>query len=199
MKTGYFDLLIIKTVLKSSGKYKAEHVYRIQRHIREHVKIAYKLVCYSDIEFPFTGEIRPLLHFWPGYWSKIEMFKEVEESFYIDLDMSICGDISDIVARRSKFCALRNMTPRIHGIGSALMKWEGDHRYIYDNFKANPRLHMDMNSRLGTAYLGDQGFIYREVPDIELFQDLFPGRIERFDEKRGADIKVYYGKWKPWK
>lgn len=192
-------MVVVKTVLKSSGKYKAEHVYRIQRHLREYVKIPYKFVCYSDIEFQMQGEIRPLKQFWPGYWSKIEMFRDVEESFYIDLDMTISGDISDIVARKSRFCALRNMNPRIPGIGSALMKWAGDHRYIYDNFMANPREHMEKNSFLGTAYLGDQGFIYRQVEGIELFQDLFPRRIQRFDQKNGADITVYYGKWKPWK
>lgn len=192
-------MVVVKTVLKSSGKYKAEHVYRIQRQLRQHISIPYKFVCYTDIQFQLEGEIRPLNQLWPGYWSKLEMFRDVEESFYIDLDMSVTADITDMVERKSRFCALRNMTPRIPGIGSALMKWEGDHRYLYENFRLNPREHMEKNAFMGTAYLGDQGFIYRQVPDIELFQTLFPGRVERFDQSKGAAIKVYYGKWKPWK
>lgn len=126
------------------------------------------------------------------------MFRDIEDSFYIDLDMTISEDITDIVKRPSRFCALRNMTPRISGIGSAMMKWEGDHRYLYEIFKQAPKAHMEANSFVGTAFLGDQGFIYRLVKNIELFQDLFPDRIERFDERRGASIKVFYGRYRPW-
>ena len=192
-------MVIIKTVLKSSGQYSPEHVRRIREQLRQHVRIPYKFVCYSDQQFPIDGEIRPLLNKWPGYWSKIELFRDVEESFYIDLDMTISGDITEMVERKSSFCALRNMTPRIAGIGSALMKWEGDHRYLYEIFELDPTRHMKENARVGTPFLGDQGFIYRYVKDIEHFQKLFPGKIERFDERLGAPVKVYYGRFRPWK
>ena len=192
-------MIVIKTVLRSGGQYSQEHVRRIRKQLSEHVHTPYKFVCYSDINFKIDGEIRPLLNKWPGYWSKLEMFRDVEESFYIDLDMTISGDITPMVMRKSHFCALRNMTPRIAGVGSALMKWEGDHRYLYEIFEIDPTRHMKENARAGTAFLGDQGFIYRYVKDIELFQSLFPGKIERFDERHGAPVKVFYGKFRPWK
>lgn len=192
-------MVVVKTVLKSSSKYTVDHVHRIHKQLKRNIKIPFKFVCYSDVQFQLDGEIRPLIHFWPGYWSKIEMFRDIEESFYIDLDMTVSEDITDIVARKSRFCALRNMTPRIPGIGSALMKWETAHQNLYEIFRDNPRMHMEKNAFMGTAYLGDQGFIYRHTENIELFQDLFPGRIQRFDENKGASITVYYGNHKPWK
>lgn len=192
-------MIILKTVLKSGGAYKPEHVLRMQGLLDQYVDCPAKFVCYSDIEIEGV-EVRPLLHDWPGWWAKIEMFREVEDSFYIDLDMTITGNITDMVTVDSDFMALRNMTPRIEGIGSAMMKWRGDKRFIYETFKSDPGRYMAEHSRdkMGTPWLGDQGFLWSLCKDdLEFYQHRFPNRIKKFNEQ-GGNVKVYYGRNKPW-
>lgn len=192
-------MITLKTVLKSGGEYQEKHVLRMRDMLEFYVRCPSKFVCYSDLNIPGI-ETRPLLHNWPGWWSKIEIFREVEDSFYIDLDMTIQGDITDIVMADSDFMALRNMAPRIEGIGSAMMKWSGDKRFIYETFKSDPEKYMAGHGRdkKGTPWLGDQGFIWSLCKgDIGLFQSSFKGRIKKFNEP-GGDIKVYYGRSRPW-
>ena len=117
-------MITLKTVLKSGGEYKPGHVLRVQDMLDKYVDCPARFVCYSDVEIEGVT-VRPLLHDWPGWWSKIEIFREVEDSFYIDLDMTIEGNITDMVMADSYFMALRNMNHRIGGIGSAMMKWRG--------------------------------------------------------------------------
>lgn len=195
----YTDL-VIKTVLKTGGEYDPGHVIRLAEQLRKHVNIPYRLVCYTDAVFTCAGiEIRPLLHDWPGWWSKLEIFRDIERSFYMDLDMTIEGDITDIVARDYDFAALNNMNPRIGGIGSAVMAWNGDKTRLYHLFKSNPAKFIAENSQRSTKFWGDQGFIFSNWPPQERFQNIFPKRIKRFDEIGQCSIKVYFGKWRPWK
>lgn len=190
--------LVIKTVLKSGGEYGPEHVTRLAAQLRQHISIPYKFVCYSDLDFPLDGEIRPLLHNWPGWWSKLEIFREVETSFYFDLDMTIQGDITAIVERQYTFAALNNLTPPIRGIGSAMMGWAGDWRNLYEVFKADPQYYMARNSFKSTSRWGDQGFIYSQVADIERLQITFPGLIRKYSDKDDSAIRVFFGPVKPW-
>lgn len=194
----YVEPIFLKTVLKSGGEYRPEHVLRMRDMIDKYVDCPYRFVCYSDMEIPDVT-IRPLLHGWPGWWSKIHLFKDIEDSFYIDLDMTITGNITDMVMVDSDFIALRNMNPRIEGIGSAMMKWRGDYSILYDWFKEDPERYMRENNRIGTNHLGDQSIIWKILDGkIDFFQDKFPNRIKKFNEA-GGSVKVFYGKHRPWK
>lgn len=190
-------MIILKTVLKSGGQYKPEHVLRVRDMLDRHVDCPARFVCYSDMDIDGV-EVRDLLHDWPGWFSKIELFKEVEDSFYIDLDMTIQGNITDMVMVDSDFMALRNMTPRIEGIGSAMMRWRWDRRFIYDTFKSDPEKHMAENNTISTNNWGDQSYIWKCMEGkIDFFQSHFQNRIKKFTEP-GGDVKVYYGRNKPW-
>lgn len=191
-------MIILKTVLRSGGEYKPEHVLRMQGMLDRYVDCPARLVCYSDVDIPGI-QVRPLLHDWPGWWAKLELFREAEDSFYIDLDMTITGNITDMVMADSDFMALRNMTSRIEGIGSAMMKWRGDYTAIYETFKADPEKYMAENNKIGTNSHGDQSFVWKVLGGrTEFFQERFPNRISGFKSPQKTDIKVFYGKKKPW-
>lgn len=198
-------MITLKTVLKSGGEYKPEHVIRMREMLDRYVDCPAKFVCYSDIEIPGVN-VRPLVNDWSGWWSKLEMFRDVEDSFYIDLDMTVQGNITDMVMVDSDFMALSNMNPRIEGIGSAMMKWRGDFSRIYELFKSDSVCNMKNHGRdkMGTPWLGDQGWLWAlekssdQPLNVEFFQEKFPDRIKRFD-KTGGDVKVYFGKRRPWK
>lgn len=192
--------VIIKTVLRSGSEYKPEHVQRIQQQLGRPV------VCYTDLPAIDGIEVRPLLHDWPGWWSKLEVFREIEDSFYIDLDMTIAGDISDIINTdpADGLIALRNMKPEIGGIGSAMMRWRRDMRKVYKLFCTDPQYVMDNYGidKRGTRWLGDQGWVGACVDELEIplqyWQDLYPGRIKAWYEQGDADIIVYFGRSRPW-
>lgn len=191
-------MIILKTVLKTGGEYKPEHVLRIKKMLEMYVKCPARFVCYTDLPAIEGVETRPLLHDWPGWWSKIEIFRDAEESFYIDLDMTVQGDITDMVMIDRNFVALRNLSERIGGIGSAMMKWKGDFSHLYETFESDPEYHIKKNSRIHTPFHGDQGFIWSHLnikPDF--FQKKFPKRIKKFNSGN-ADVLVYYGKNRPW-
>lgn len=197
-------MITLKTVLKSGGEYKPEHVLRMQGMLDKHVDCPARFVCYSDVEIEGVT-VRPLLHDWPTWFSKIEMFRDIEDSFYIDLDMTINGNITDMVMANSNFMALRNMNPRIGGIGSAMMKWCGDFTRIYNTFSESPEYFIDRHSnKIGTPMHGDQGFVFSVACNpatgfkIDCFQNKFPNRISVFRTPTTTDIKVYYGKMRPW-
>lgn len=192
--------IVLKTVLKSGGEYNAEHVLRIRDTLLKNIKSSLKVnfVCYSDINIPEIN-IRPLENKWNGYWSKLEMFRDIEDSFYIDLDMTINGDITNMVMVDSDFIALRNMNHRIEGIGSALMKWRGDRTDIYKSFIKSPEDFMKVYNFIGTNKWGDQSFIWDCLSgNVEYFQDKFPSSVKKFNQEGGL-ITVFYGRHRPWK
>lgn len=198
-------MITLKTVLKSGGEYKPEHVLRMQEMLDRYVDFPARFVCYSDMGIPGVT-VRPLLHDWPTWFSKIEMFRDVEDSFYIDLDMTVQGNITDMVMVDSDFMALSNMNPRIGGIGSAMMKWRGDYTRMYNLFSDNSEHFIQRHSnKIGTPMHGDQGYIFSfacspfEGFKIDCFQDKFPNRISDFRTSNQTDIKVYFGKRRPWK
>jgi len=192
--------IIVKTVLKSGGEYNANHVLRMRDMVLANSHLPrIRFVCYSDIDIPKI-DVRPLQNNWKGWWSKIEMFRDInEESFYIDLDMTINKDISYMIKLDRDFVALRNMNPRIEGIGSALMKWKGDKSRIYRHFLACPEKYMNIYNHIGTNKHGDQSFIWDCMNgNIECFQDIFPNCVKKFNQV-GGDITVYFGRNRPWK
>ncbi len=192
-------MITLKTVLRSGGEYNPEHVLRMQEMLDRYVDCPARFVCYSDVDIPGM-EVRPLLHAWPGWWSKLEIFRDNDEqSFYIDLDMTIDQNITDIVSYKSNFIALRNMNARIAGIGSAMMGWVGNKPSVYVAMEcATADIIKKFSGKMGTPYHGDQGLLWDFYSgNFEFYQDIFPNRIKRFNE-RGGCVKVFYGRNRPW-
>src|SRR5690606_19135153 len=82
------------TVLRSGGEYKPEHVQLLAQQVPE-------LVCVSDVSVDGVKTI-PLPADWPGWWSKISIFKPdliSGDIFYLDLDTVVLRDISELIDR----------------------------------------------------------------------------------------------------
>lgn len=72
--------MICVCVLRSGGEYNADHVRWLARQVPG-------LHCISDIPIDGVPTI-PMLHDWPGWWSKLELFRPdiTEDLLYYDLD-----------------------------------------------------------------------------------------------------------------
>lgn len=167
-------MLSVACVLKSGGIYDATWVVRLQAMVAKHLPIEHRFVCLSDVHVPC--ERIPLEHDWPGWWSKVELFKLSGPVLFLDLDTAIVGDLSDIAvhAMCSRFTMLRDFYAPGH-FGSGVMAWGGEPPAgLYGSFTLNPEAMI----RAKRARMGDQAFIeetYKGV--IDGWQDILPGQI----------------------
>lgn len=201
----------IVCVLKTGGwknrhmsvEYRPEHVQWMARMVAEHVTVPHRFVCMSDVDVPGVETI-PLLDNLPGWWSKIEMFREFEQAFYLDLDTVITGNIDHMIMHEHDFTVLRNFSSTDKNrIGSGLMAWNEYMISLYIRFMTKPEHYMRIC--VTSECWGDQGFIQSHYEGrMDRFQDLFPGQVVSFktDLKRGDPspqnkIVCFHGKPKP--
>lgn len=149
-------MLTVACVLKSGGIYDATWVARLRDGVARHLPIDHRFVCLSDVDVPC--ERIPLEHDWPGWWSKIEVFRVEGPVLYLDLDSAIVGDLTDVarVAATNLTTVLQDFYRLGFGIGSGIMGWNDLDLVsgLYDAFAAAPD---DWQRRIGGR--GDQGFL----------------------------------------
>lgn len=167
-------MLTVACVLKSGGIYDASWVSRLRAGVARHLPIAHQFVCLSDVDVPC--ERIPLAHDWPGWWSKIELFKLPGPVLFFDLDTAIVGDLTGAaeIATRPMFTVLQDFY-RPHGYGSGMMAWGGGHfdnvEWLYLTFARYAETEMKERG-------GDQAFIERQRPDnVSRWQDVLPGQV----------------------
>ena len=160
-------MINIMCVLKKGGEYDARYVSRLAQGLQQWLTVPYKLVCLTDDKEVDCCETIPLKHNWPGWWSKIELFRpDLGEcqSLYLDLDTMIIGNIDKLldVAGQVSFAALRGFNTRYgksnKNFASGIMV--GNFSFypeVYHRFLENPKKHM-AESRPNWRH-GDQGFI----------------------------------------
>lgn len=193
--------VLIATVLRSGGEYRAEHVVRLRDQVRRFAPGAH-FICLSDVPLPVRWT--KLEHDWPTWWAKIEVFRLRGPVLYMDLDTTIVGDLApllDAVTQRD-FIALRDFNPQQREMGSGLMSWSGDMMRIKEAFATDPVGHM---KRCSTPRLwGDQGFIEGLTQGRAYWQELVPGAVVSWKKHcsrgvpAGARVVCFHGKPRPW-
>jgi hypothetical protein len=148
--------LTIACVMKSGGIYDASWVAKLQAGVAKNLLIQHHFVCLSDVDVPC--ERIPLEYDWPGWWSKIELFKLEGPVLYFDLDTAIVGNLSEVarVATENATTVLQDFYRLGAGIGSGVMAWDSLDlcRGLFDIFEADPD---GWQKKLGGR--GDQGFL----------------------------------------
>jgi hypothetical protein len=200
---------VIACVLRSGGAYKPEHVRRLQAQAAKFAPDV-TFVCLSDVRVPGVMTW-PLRHDWPGWWSKIELFRHSAfgvgaRVLYLDLDTTIVGDLRPLLDRPEPFLALANFYVRagrqtVGGeLGSGLMQWTaGDMGHIYDRFAVNPDGIM-----ANCGGYGDQLFIHNEAGERAYWQDVVPDAVVSYKVHcakgvpESAKVVCYHGRPRPW-
>ncbi len=206
-------MLTIACVLRSGPEYRPEHVAALRDGVSKHLTLPHRFVCLSDA--PVPCERIPLIHKWPGYFAKLELFRPGifdGPVFYIDLDSLLVGSLDAVVGAEHRFTMLRDFYwPECPASG--VMAWSVDLSGIYRSFVRNSEPNRRANITRGTA--GDQGVIALRTPVApEFFQDRFPGQmisykvhVRKAQHEResgngsvpsGAVICCYHGKPRPW-
>jgi len=195
-------------VLKTGGEFDCGHVARLACQVREHSPARTKFVCLTDDDRTLDADFGVLLkHDWPGWWSKLEVFRLPGPCLYLDLDVTVIGDLAPLLEAAAKhaFVALKDFwLDGPHRLNSSVMGWRGDLSGLYREFAASPVAFMSLYK--SKAMWGDQRFIadtYHDDPTI--WQTICPGKVVSF--KRGAlmgedlsdcRVLVSHGKPRPW-
>lgn len=156
---------MIVCVYRTGGDFTPKYVYRLKRAVDRHSKNQ-DFVCLTDDKDLDCNKIM-LKHDWPGWWSKIELFRpdiELKNAVYLDLDTIIFQDITDLIklAECIKFAPLRGFNQRYAKLG----KMNFATGIMIGNFCAFPKVYeaflndpvQGMQDREYWMH-GDQGFI----------------------------------------
>jgi hypothetical protein len=185
-------------VLKSGPEYKREHVYRLADNILAHHPGS-NIVCLSDLTLSYPSIERiPLSHYWPGWWSKIELFRPgllTGPTLYLDIDTVVVDKIN---VDPASFTMLPDVYNR-GSYGSGAMAWTHPPTHIYEKFKERHRYFI-------SAYnvpkrWGDQAFIRDHLGQTpNLFDDQFRSYKVHCKNRIPPSTSVVYfhGRPRPW-
>lgn len=200
-------MLNVVCVLKTGGDYGPDHVKKLYNDVINNLRVPHRFICVTDDPSGVPCDALPLRHGWPGWWSKIELFRSdllpSGPKMYLDLDTRVVRSISDIVLGH-KFTVLTNFWSD-ERIGSGLMAWDTDLSAIYRSFCIDPERFMAEYTT--TERWGDQGFIRFNTPvPMERWQQKFPGRVVSFKRHcvpnngvpLSASIVCFHGQPRPW-
>jgi len=132
-------MITIATVLRSGGEYEPRHVVALRDMCRRFVPM-HRFICLTDKPNALPLETIELLHDWPGWWSKMEIFRLRGPVLYLDLDTVIVRDISPVIelAGDDEFVILRDFyRGRMNkaAMQSSMMLWSGDMSRLYRAFR----------------------------------------------------------------
>lgn len=189
------------TVLRSGGEYTPTHVERLEAQIVTWAP-SLELVCLTDYhEASWLGSDIQLTRGYPGWWSKMELFRpDIEgDILYFDLDTTIVGPLDGFDC--GVVTLLRDFY-RPDGLGSGLMFLpESARREVWDKWIEKPE-HYIANTRRG-----DQGFLETVWLDrASRWQDVLPGKVVSYKVDvrstgkvpAGASVVCFHGKPRPW-
>lgn len=131
-------LLTICCVLRSGGDYKPIYVEKLHTQILNVIKSPFRFLCFTDYTRIIGGI--PLEFRYPGWWSKLEIFKLTGPVIYFDLDTIIISDfeslISNVMREKDKFYMLKEFNPR-RTFASGIMAWNGNFSHILNEYENN--------------------------------------------------------------
>jgi hypothetical protein len=166
----------VLTVLRSGGDFRPEHAQALARQVERWAPDA-KFQCLTDTDVPGVDCIA-LKHDWPGWWSKLELFREELGGHFLftDLDNVILGPLDDL------FTGF--YTTQRRG-WNALMYVPRDLSAIYEEFRHAPGEHMAANGPTGIngKPFGDAGFVAERGLGL-FWEDIVPEQVVNICELR---------------
>lgn len=184
-------MLTVCCVLKSGGQYTPAHVTRLWAQVEQRLDAPHRFACLSDME---VVPIRlPLKRGWPGWWSKLELFRPglfQDRVLYLDLDVTVVGDLRSLAFYPALFAIMKD--PWRPGFNSSVMVWDAgmaDHLYT------------DFDESVMKRLPGDQDWITERMPTARTFVHPLAASYKahcRFSVPRGTRAVVFHGAPKPW-
>lgn len=176
---------------RGGGGFSDEYVYRLRDDVARYCKEPHRFVCFSNERLPGIERL-PLIHNYPKYWAKIELFRYRPWFFdgpilYFDLDVILCGDITEIARYPHQFSAIAQFSNRARSrfsFCSAVMAWmpsEEIEERVYKPFGSHLIPHYDHADKLPGRPpwigIGDEAYIGEQMPSWTNLIATFPGQF----------------------
>jgi len=157
------------------SKFSQSHVIRLEHMVRRHSTVPYKFIVLSnDPTLPSYLNVVPLMHRWPSWWCKIELFapsnfNRFSRIIYFDLDTIILGNIDPLLSSSENILVIRDFYTQQMSTG--VLAW---------NRGALDVLHTEFLGRemeVTLTHVGDQDWLRDCVPThcVRYIQDVQPG------------------------
>ena len=189
-------MITVACVLRSGGDFTPEYVSRLQAGVAANLQEPHRFVCLSDVDVPC--ERIPLITTWPGWLSKIELFRPglfEAGALYFDLDTVILGDVTPLVAFDHRFTMLSDFQKPVRP-ASGVMAWSGDYSRIFSEFSDD----LVAEYKDFAPNFGDCGWIVSRLGhEPERFQNVLPGLIGSYKEwlPSKAAVCCFHGRPRP--
>lgn len=168
----------VACVLKSGGGYSPEWVWALKRNVAEHLT-DYEFRVLSDLQCFGSWNI-PLTHRWPGWWSKLELFRPglfaPGPVLYLDLDTLVTGDLSELASYAGPLAMVTDFyRPQFAQTG--VMAWNPGPLTdgLWETFLAAPQFLEMQRTRDDGQWMHLYTVQRRTLPDR--LQDLYPGQV----------------------
>lgn len=207
------DMLTVACVWRTgnSGYDAHDYVGRMARAVARNLAQPHRFVCLSDsTRGPVGIERIPLLHNWPGFWSKVELFRPglfTGPVIYLDLDTVVCGSLDPIAGAMVDHPLLCSWDMQHGWINSSFLAWSVDLSCVYETMAADPAAIMRQHDGRG-PWWGDQGhlqvtlqdrgipwaWVQQAVPHAVAWQ---PVPLRGQPAPPGTAVSMWYGHPKP--
>lgn len=206
------DTVNLALVLRTGGDtYDYRYVNAVAENVRNHSNSKLVISCLTNdstgIDPSLVDEIIPLQHNYPGWWSKVELFRpnifSCKQVLYMDLDTVVVDNIDDILHFRSDFAGIRDMFHKTF-LQTGVMSWNPElNTHLYTNFV--PRAQAVMNN----YPQGDASWIRENSLKYDYLCDKFPRKIVSYKAHclqkdrnvckipQNASIVCFHGKPRP--
>jgi len=168
-------------VYRTGGDFSIDYVQRLKNMVDENTSIPHEFICLTDDpSIESICEIIQLRNNFPGWWSKIELFRsDLPDDHYLffDLDTVIFRGIDELMRLAQStydFHMLTGFNKRVPGHPASGIMLGAFPRVseIYESFLSDPTgiIHSLRNERAGMN--GDQGWIIERVGwEVKRIQD----------------------------
>jgi hypothetical protein len=175
-------MLNVACVLRQGGKvgYDAAWVEKLQNSVSRNLTIPHRFVCLSDVDVPC--ERIPLVQVSdtksPGWWAKLQLFRPGlfdGPVLYFDLDTVITSNLDELVNTvTSQRDFLMEHDTHFNISSSAIMYWNGDYSFVYQEYIKDPEHYEDkysLENQGSDRQVGDQAVIaslvkHRYINDV---------------------------------
>lgn len=173
---------VVACVLRGGGAYDPRYVVNLRNMVARHLPHPHRFVCFTDLSAKATllplahadVETIPLLHDWPGWWAKMEMYdpRWPFGVLYFDLDTLIVGDLTDLWEYSGDRAALGDFYKPDRMIGSGVLSWRrGKMAGVWRAFTEDPERNMAANP------LRSDHFLYQHAGPFDRWQAMLYGQV----------------------
>jgi glycosyl transferase/beta-hydroxylase protein BlmF len=188
----------VACVYKTGGDYTADYVWRLYRDAVNNSARPIHFITYTDSEENLPGQVIKLKDNLPGWWSKLEIFREFNgRTVFLDLDTIITGSLEPLYEYDGPIALIRDFyDPNI--LSTGVMVWNSPLQFMLPTDDEKKAI-------LSNPQAMDQHHVVKRLDDMKWTVDIVQDYISLASYKadcmsgvpEGTAIVCFHGKPRP--